>query len=279
MSHKRRGFTLIELLVVISIIALLVGILLPALGAARKSARNVQCKSALRQIGLTVQLYAQDNKDFLIPLHVRNEELGARYGRTGVAARMYWFEVLSLYTNGEILDHTSTMDTLADSIFANCPEYEQVLTASGDPRTDLVGYGMNAHYQAPIWFKGDLFVGPPHFDTSVNRFIEMKTGFITDQTRRPLIADAEAFHIESNRDLTGAATGAGGPLVTPAETRLVGTNLQGAGQLFRRHKTGANILFYDGHVDLLTPKEARVRFYDPNLDPDTITYTGLINDL
>jgi len=61
------GFTLIELLVVISIIALLVGILLPALGAARKSAQNVQCLSNERQVGIAIGAYAADNKDFVVP--------------------------------------------------------------------------------------------------------------------------------------------------------------------------------------------------------------------
>ena len=58
---KRRGFTLIELLVVIAIIALLMGILMPALHRARKSARSVTCQASLRQWGLVMKLYADDN--------------------------------------------------------------------------------------------------------------------------------------------------------------------------------------------------------------------------
>tara|TARA_Y100001933_G_scaffold42660_1_gene39792 strand:- start:9119 stop:9850 length:732 start_codon:yes stop_codon:yes gene_type:complete len=55
------GFTLIELLVVISIISLLVAILLPALASARKAARLTACASNVRQMGLALNMYAQDN--------------------------------------------------------------------------------------------------------------------------------------------------------------------------------------------------------------------------
>ena len=58
----KRGFTLIELLVVMVIIALLVGILLPALGRAREEARKTQCRSNLRQVGLAMQMYTNDNR-------------------------------------------------------------------------------------------------------------------------------------------------------------------------------------------------------------------------
>lgn len=64
-AHVRvcSAFTLIELLVVISIITALIAILLPALARSRDSARSIQCASQLRQVGLTLNSYASDNKD------------------------------------------------------------------------------------------------------------------------------------------------------------------------------------------------------------------------
>ena len=146
MTSKRlstRGFTMIELLVVIAIVALLIGILLPALGHARASGRAVVCASNQRQLVTAFTLYTDDHRGFAMP-HLRTSGIN----------RTYWYGQENIAN--QTLDHTRGTLTPylsaapGDRSVFECPEQpEGSYTTQGSTQSFTSTYGYNAYGLAP----------------------------------------------------------------------------------------------------------------------------------
>jgi prepilin-type processing-associated H-X9-DG protein/prepilin-type N-terminal cleavage/methylation domain-containing protein len=105
---KKKGFTLVEVLVVIGIIALLIGILLPALNKARTQSQLTQCMSNLRQWGMAWQMYVDANQG-LIPLDgpkgdtAASDQIGpaGQAGLLGINDQQLWYNAVPVYVNNK----------------------------------------------------------------------------------------------------------------------------------------------------------------------------------
>src|SRR5699024_1775689 len=144
-------FTLVELLVVIGIIAVLIGIMIPTLQAARRHAWKVKCASNLRQIGAAYYLYAQENRGWW-PMAVH------QWVEDGSPRDKRWLHCLSRYVigteiNGDGMNasaHGAIKDT--DNVLWGCPAWQRATWTSVILVVDSPlhnGYAMNLYPFTP----------------------------------------------------------------------------------------------------------------------------------
>ncbi len=108
--RPRPGFTLIELLIVLAIIVLLVGLLLPALAAARRTGQQATCLTNVKQIGVALELHANDHNDYY-PMAGSLLDWGMTEVRPGNIELPSWMEQLDYYVSAE------------RPVFDGCPNY------------------------------------------------------------------------------------------------------------------------------------------------------------
>jgi len=172
--HHRNAFTLIELLVVISIIALLVSILLPALGSARAAAIMMQCSSQTRTVGQATHMYMADNNTFY-PWKVD--------GVSDPSGDVRWYGILNSYMGGE-----RTREAAGERSAWHCPAvYEESIQVYG-PGIRASLYGGN-----PWIYNWRLADGTAQHINYRNRdypAIQMKEAMIEEPSTLVMVLDA-----------------------------------------------------------------------------------------
>lgn len=125
---RQHGFTLVELLVVIAIIGVLIAMLLPAVQAAREAARRLQCQGNLKQLGLALCNFTEQNKAY--PIGVRGGEQGYGWGH----ALLPFLEQQSLYDllNESITKTNMPPETQTETIFEDTYNSTGKIIPGGD---------------------------------------------------------------------------------------------------------------------------------------------------
>lgn len=164
-TAPRRGFTLIELLVVISIIALLIAILLPALKAARETAKRVNCASNMRQIGILNHVYAEDSDGRAPWMEVISWNYGGNFYIGSIM--MYIGSLTTPYPVGQGLIYSGGYTNAIE--FYRCPSDPTWILPPSNPMPSFNGSypGIHTSYHVRddhdvTQKKGmDLFTAPP----------------------------------------------------------------------------------------------------------------------
>ena len=255
-DHRRPcGFTLIELLVVIAIIAILAGLLLPALSRAKAQGSQAYCMNNLKQLGYGMLMYLGDNQDAFPGTASR--------GTYGYHKEdwIYWRTNTAKFPPVEQSPIALHLGTVTSNLF-RCPldrdNSERKALNDGVNGAYNYSYSLNSHDLDGTKNPGmaSIFDPAPHL---------FKLGAVIRPTDKIMLAEEQTSHKRNESiDVGGSSSIINDGRWVPPDTLTPGTG--GGDLLTLRHNKRGDVNYADGHVQTIRPQLARNPIYSlPNL--------------